>query len=304
MVGRAADGDAAGRVALSAFARPRDWADVAALFDRTLRVFSDVVRPALRGLPASKLSHSNLLLLVAVASDTQVRQADLIRDANLIASNAGYALKALRDAGYVEVEMDPTNRRLRIVYATEEGRRVAGVIRSRCRLLGDRDAATEFLGVADRFERGLRAAGAKPVAKAPPRAGAAVRTERPRRAAVQAAPLQSPRVEAKVETQAESKAEPGSAPPVRREAVVPARPPSAAAAVQAAPRPQPVSAPVSAPPPSAKPPQPTATKGAGSGSSSGGGAAAAPPAKGSAEPVMVPTLFGLEPGKLPRRRPG
>jgi DNA-binding MarR family transcriptional regulator len=149
---------AAGRKVLTTLVDPKDWADVAAAFDRSLRVFSDAVRPVLRGLPASKLSHSNLLLLVVVAADDTVRQADLIRDANLIASNAGYALKALRDAGYVEVEMDPANRRARIVYATEEGRRIAGIIRQRCRVMAEDEGLAEFARAADSLEAGLEAA--------------------------------------------------------------------------------------------------------------------------------------------------
>lgn len=143
---------------LTTLVNPKDWADVAAAFDRSMRVFSDAVRPVLRGLPASKLSHSNLLLLVVIAGEETVRLADLIREANLIASNAGYALKALRDAGYVEVEMDPANRRTRLVYATEEGRRIAGMIRQRCRLLSEPRELAEANRTVDHLERGLEAA--------------------------------------------------------------------------------------------------------------------------------------------------
>lgn len=158
MARKTADKDAAGRKVLTTLLNPKDWADVAAAFDRSLRVFSDAVRPALRGLPASKLSHSNLLLLVMIAADDRVWLADLIRDANLIASNAGYALKALREAGYVEVEMDPANRRTRIVYATAEGKRIAGIIRQRCRVLSAGDELAEVTNAADRLESGLEAA--------------------------------------------------------------------------------------------------------------------------------------------------
>lgn len=158
MARKTAETAAAGQKVLTTLLDPKDWADVAAAFDRSLRVFSDAVRPALRGLPASKLSHSNLLLLVVIAADDQVRLADLIRDANLIASNAGYALKALRDAGYVEVEMDPANRRARIVYATDEGKRIAGIIRHRCRVQPAGEDLAQFAGAADHLERGLEAA--------------------------------------------------------------------------------------------------------------------------------------------------
>lgn len=169
MAGDGAVDAAAGGRALAVLAEPKDWADVAAIQDRSLRVFSDAVRPALRGLPASKLSHSNLLLLTSLAAEPSVRLADLIRDGNMIASNAGYALKALREAGYVEVAMDPANRRTRIVTVTDEGRRVAGIIRERCRVLSPRAELSGFVTAAQRFEKGLAAAEASKVAPPSPR---------------------------------------------------------------------------------------------------------------------------------------
>lgn len=110
----------------------RDWVDAAAIFDRAVRVFADIVRPVVTGTAAARLSPTNIILLAYLGRSGRARVGDIARSFRMPKSNISYALKALGEAGCITLEKDPENRRNKIVVVTKVGLDLARTVRARC----------------------------------------------------------------------------------------------------------------------------------------------------------------------------
>ena len=109
-----------------------DWVDAAAIFDRAVRVFADIVRPVVTGTSAARLSPTNIIMLAHLGRSGRARVGDIARSFRMPRSNVSYALKALVEAGCITLEKDPENRRNKIVVATKVGLDLARAVRARC----------------------------------------------------------------------------------------------------------------------------------------------------------------------------
>lgn len=147
-----------------------DWVDAAAIFDRAVRVFADIVRPVVTGTSAARLSPTNIIMLAYLGRSGRARVGDIARSFRMPRSNVSYALKALVEAGCITLEKDPENRRNKIVVATKVGLDLAKAVRARC--ASDQRPESErrlraCLEVADLFEESIELASV--LAAAPPR---------------------------------------------------------------------------------------------------------------------------------------
>ena len=138
-----------------------DWLDAAAVFDRAVRVFADIVRPVVVGTKAARLSPSNIILLAGLERTGRGRVADVMRIYRMQPSNVSYSLKALAEAGCVTLEKDPDNRRAQIVVITPAGVEIARAVRARCAADQLRESLRKIkscLDATDIFEEGIELA--------------------------------------------------------------------------------------------------------------------------------------------------
>lgn len=104
------------------------WADVAARYQRAIRLFDMYIEPVLQRLGYSQLGLSHVLFLINIG-DQPRRVADLIRDHHYPGSNASYALSHLVEANLISRETDASDARVRVVCVTELGRQLLAAIR-------------------------------------------------------------------------------------------------------------------------------------------------------------------------------
>jgi len=104
------------------------WADVAARYQRAIRLFDMYIEPVLKRLGYGHLGLSHVLFLINIG-DQPRRVADLIRDHHYPGSNASYALSHLVEAGLISRETDAEDARVRVVCVTDLGRDLLAAIR-------------------------------------------------------------------------------------------------------------------------------------------------------------------------------
>mgnify|MGYP001459862060 CR=1 FL=1 len=107
-------------------------ADIAVAMDRGLRVFSEFVRPILAS-HAVKVSTTNLIFLLSI-KDGEARVNDIVKRGRYVGSNASYALKFLKEEGYIDRREDPADRRNAVVSWTPKGRALVEAVNA---ALGD-----------------------------------------------------------------------------------------------------------------------------------------------------------------------
>lgn len=105
------------------------WADVAARYQRAVRLFDLHVQPVLCGFGLDHLGLSHVLFLINIGAEPR-RVADLIRDERYPGSNASYALSHLVEAGLISRQTDEVDARVRVVAVTDKGRELLSAIRS------------------------------------------------------------------------------------------------------------------------------------------------------------------------------
>lgn len=106
-------------------------ADIAVAMDRSLRVFSEFVRPILVAHNADKLSTQNLIFLISVG-EGDARVNDIVKRGRYVGSNASYVLKFLQEAGFIDRRQDTDDRRNAIVSWTPRGQALVEALKTAC----------------------------------------------------------------------------------------------------------------------------------------------------------------------------
>lgn len=96
------------------------YLDITRAIERLHRRFLDVIRHELNRLGVDDLNSMQALLLTNIR-DQEVTARDLMEKGYYIGSNISYNIKQLTDAGYVEQERSPRDKRSVLLLLTDKG---------------------------------------------------------------------------------------------------------------------------------------------------------------------------------------